>query len=36
MLGAIFDGKPDKAELLARNTANAIAARAIVKKRFAK
>jgi hypothetical protein len=36
MLGAIFAGKPDKAELLARNAANAIAAREIVKRRFAK
>jgi len=36
MLGAIFSGKPDKAERLARLAAETIAARELVKKRFAK
>jgi hypothetical protein len=35
MLGAIISGKPDKAERLARLTAETVAAKAAVKKRFA-
>jgi hypothetical protein len=36
MLGAILSGKPDKAERLARLTAGTIAAKEVVKRRFAK
>ncbi len=36
MLGAIIGGKPDKAERLARLTAETIAAKEVVKRRFAK
>lgn len=36
MLGAIFAGKPDKAERLARLTAETLAAKELVKRRFAK
>ena len=36
MLGAILSGKPDKAEKLARLTASTLAAKELVKRRFAK
>ena len=36
MLGAILGGKPDKATRLAKLTAETIAAKEIVKRRFAK
>ena len=36
MLGAILGGKPDKAVRLARLTAETVAARELVKRRFAK
>jgi hypothetical protein len=36
MLGAILGGRPDKAERLARLTAETLAAKEVVRRRFAK